>query len=157
MRRVSTIAITAIFSSALLLSGCATTYDPAEVCTANWIKPRASKAVSELRSDMGSSIKKLVRSAEKLKSGGKLSPWAMASMLNTAQGMVTKVERSKGLKDLRILSENCNDPAIMKDAFTGFLDDMGVSDQLRVMFEQMQALKFPEKARDAMKDLPGGI
>ena len=81
----------------------------------------------------------------------------MASMLNTAQGMVTKVERSRGLKDLRILSETCDDPAIMKDAFTGFLDDMGVTDQLRAMFEQMQALKFPEKARDAMKDLPSGI
>jgi len=47
------------------LAGCATTPDPAEVCTAEWVQPRAALAIKELRRDTGRTIKSLARNAEK--------------------------------------------------------------------------------------------
>lgn len=152
MRPTSTLCLTLALTTSLALGACATTPDPAKVCTAEWITPRADRAVNELKRDMGRSIKKLSRSAEKLQSGRSISPFALASMMNTAQGMVKKIETSRGLKDLRILSETCNDPEIIKDSFMGFLDDMGVPQQFRILFENMEALQLPNRANPAIKD-----
>lgn len=152
MRPTSTLCLTLALTTSLALGACATTPDPAEICTAEWITPRADRAVDELKRDMGRSIKKLSRSAEKLQ-GGSISPFALASMMNTAQGMVKKIETSRGLKDLRILSETCDDPEIIKDSFMGFLDDMGVPQQFRILFENMEALQLPNRTNPAIKDM----
>ena len=133
------------------LAGCATTPDPAEVCTAEWVQPRAALAIKELRRDTGRTIKSLARNAEKLQNGGSLSAWRAASMIGSVQKLATKIQRGRGVKDLKILAATCDDPAILRDGVVGYLDDIKAP---KALMDMIRGFDFEKMTRDAEK-LPG--
>lgn len=136
--------ITLLFA-AILLTACATTPDPAEVCTAEWVKPRADRAVKELKRDTFSRLKSLASTAAKLQSGDGLSAFQSYRMISSINGLLNDFETSQALKDLKILSSTCDDPQIVKDAFSGMLEEAGVSDKLIELFNGFKSF------------IPGGI
>lgn len=126
-----------------LLSACATTPDPAEICTAEWIKPRSEQAINELKRDTFSRLKTIASAASKYEAGSGLSSFQMFRLASAAKGLLRDFETSSALADLKTLSSTCNDPEIAKDAFYGMLDEAGISEKLIEMFNSFQTL-FPE-------------
>ncbi len=151
---LKSIFIAAILTAgAAALPGCATSPDPAEVCTAEWIEPRAARAVKELRRDTGRTIKSLRKNAEKLQNGGSFSALRAASMINSVQKLVTKIERGRGVKDLKTLAATCDDPAIFKDGLVGYLDDMKAPKALMDIIRGFDFDKLTDEAK-AMTVIP---
>ena len=128
------------------MTGCATVPDPAEVCTAEWVKPRAERAVKDLRRDTGRTIKLLARNAEKLQNGGSFSPLRAAAMLNSLQKLVRKIETGRGVKDLKTLAATCDDPAILRDGVVGYLEDVKAP---KVLMDMIRDFDFEKLTRDA--------
>lgn len=143
MRSIHTLLVSALVCGAMFLTACATAPDPAEVCTAEWIKPRTSKAVAELKRDTFSRLKTIASAASKYEVGNGLSliqQWRAASAV---KGLLHDYETSTALADLKILSSTCNDPKIARDAFYGMLEEAGFSEKLIAMFDSFQTL-FPQ-------------
>ena len=151
MNSKTTLATILIIGSLSGLAGCATTPDPAEVCTAEWVQPRAARAIKELRRDTGRTIKSLARNAEKLQNGGSLSAWRAASMIGSVQKLATKIQRGRGVKDLKMLAATCDDPAILRDGVVGYLDDIKAP---KALMDMIRGFDFEKMTRDAEK-LPG--
>ncbi len=128
------------------LAGCATAPDPAEVCTAEWIKPRAARAIKELRRDTSRTIKSLSRNAEKLQNGGSLSAWRAASMISSVQKLATKIQRGSGVKDLKMLAATCDDPAILRDGVVGYLEDVKAP---KALMDMIRGFDFEKMTKEA--------
>lgn len=142
---IKAIVIAAILSGAGLTAGCATTPDPAVICTAEWIKPRTARAVKELRRDTGRTIKSLKKNAAKLEKGGKLAPFRAASMINSVQKLATKIERGRGVRDLKTLAATCNDPSIVRDGVVGYMQDVEAP---KVLLDMIRAIDFEKMTRE---------
>ena len=134
----------AMLITSLSLGACATTPDPAKVCTAEWIKPRAAKAVKELRKETGRTLKSLKRSAAKLDNGGSLSAYQAMRMMSSMQTLVKRLQNGRGVKDLRTLSATCDDPAIVRDGVVGYMEDAGAPQSLLKLLRDVDFSKAPE-------------
>lgn len=122
---------------AAIISGCATTYDPAEVCTAQWIKPRAERAVKTVEKDTQTLIRTFRKSSESFNDGRMPGAFQMMRLTNAVNKFVDRLENGRGMKDLRILSETCNDPEIITDAMAGFMRSQGLSDGIIRFIEDL--------------------
>ncbi len=124
MLKFKTIIATALLGASLGLSSCATTPDPAKVCTSEWIKPRAARAIKGVKRDTYRTIKSLTRRAEKMTSGSALSGYQTMMMINSVQKLIKKLTNGRGVKDLRTLATTCNDPKIVRDSIASAMEDM---------------------------------
>ncbi|MEP4052005.1 MAG: hypothetical protein ABJN22_07160 [Litorimonas sp.] len=113
-----------------MLSACASTPDPAEVCSAEWIAPRATKAVGKIEKRAKSSIKTLRKVSETWASGKTPGPIQMFRLSNALDKMKKELTDGQGIRDLKIVAKTCNDPEIIKDSMRDLLERQGVSDSL---------------------------
>jgi len=114
----------------LLLGACASTPDPAEICTAEWITPRATKAVNKIEKSAKSSFKTFA-SVSKTWAKGKQPNFLQLLSLNSALDKMKKeLTRGQGIKDLKTVASTCNDPDIIKTSMKGLLERQGVSENL---------------------------
>lgn len=123
-------------TAALMLSACATTYDPAEVCTAEWIAPRVDRAVMQLERDTNRLIKTFKSAASSMEDG-KISAWNTYRMISSVEKYADRVENSRGMKDLRILSDTCDDPQIIRNGFANYLESVQAPSFLVMMLRDM--------------------
>lgn len=114
----------------LLLSGCASTPDPAEVCSAEWIAPRATKAVDKIEKRAKSSIRTLSKVSQTWASGKTPGPLQMIALSRALDKMKKELTDGQGIRDLKIVAKTCNDPEIIKDSMRDLLERQGVSDSL---------------------------
>lgn len=114
----------------LLLSACASTPDPAEICSADWIKPRAERAMTEFKSDTRSTFRTLKKVGDKLTNGDQIGPIQMFSVMNAITRLADRFENGRAMKDMRILATTCDDPDLIKLAMTDFMRDQGISENL---------------------------
>lgn len=121
--------MTACFAPMLLLSACASTPDPAEVCSAEWITPRATKAMSEFKKDTGSTFKTLKKVSEKLVKGDNIGPLQMFSVMNSINRLSNTFENGRAMKDMRTIANTCNDPNLIKTAMTNFMREQGIEEK----------------------------
>lgn len=135
------------------MSACATTPDPAVICTSEWIKPRADRATSELKRDISGRLRTIRSAASNFEAGEGLSPFQSWRLLNAAKGLVSDIETSQALKDLKTLSSTCNDPEIAKKAFTGMMESSGVSEKVLEFFDIFETL-FPDGFEHSTPDNP---
>lgn len=136
--------------AALTLSACATTPDPAKVCTAEWIKPRTEKAVSAIEKDTRGVIKNLRKVALSYADGKKPGPLTMWSLSNSVKKLESELESGRGIRDLRTLARTCDDPKIVSSAMAGFLRSHGLPDGLVRFIESLddyQKILSPEFGR----------
>lgn len=114
----------------MLLSACASTPDPAEICSAEWITPRATKAVSKIEKRAGSSIKNLTKVSESWAKGKTPNFLQMMTLRNSLTKMKKELTNGQGIRDLRTVAKTCNDPDLIKDSMHDLLERQGVSDSL---------------------------
>ena len=112
----------------LLLNACASTPDPAEVCSAEWIAPRASSAVSQIEKRTKSSLRALRKASEFWAKGKTPGPIQLFTLNSAINKMKKELTRGQGIKDLKTVAKTCNDPNIVKDAMRNLLERQGVSD-----------------------------
>lgn len=120
-----------LFAPALVLLGaCASTPDPTEVCSAEWIAPRATKAVSKIEKRAKSSIRTLSKVSETWASGKTPGPFQMIALSNALGKMKKELTNGQGIRDLKTVAKTCNDPEIINDSMRDLLQRQGVSEKL---------------------------
>lgn len=113
-----------------MLSACASTPDPAEVCSAEWIKPRAERAMTDFKRDTKSTFKKLKKAGDTLSDGDQLGPLQMFSLMSSVNRLTDNFENGRAMKDMRTMATTCNDPDLIKTAMTDFMREQGISEKL---------------------------
>ena len=135
----------------LLLSACASTPDPAEVCSAEWITPRAERAMNEFESDTRSTFKTLKKVGDKLSNGDQIGPIQMFTVMSAVNRLSDKFKNSRAMKDMRILATTCDDPNLIKSAMTDFMREQGIDENfinfLNGLKEYQKLLETGEKPK----------
>ena len=126
-RSLLTLPATALLCASMLGS-CASTPDPAEVCTTEWISARSDKAISSIQDRAKSSMKTLSKVSSKVAKGKSPNFLQQAQLLGALNGMRKELTRGQGIKDLKTVAKTCNDPNIVKDAMHGLMKRNGISD-----------------------------
>ncbi len=119
-----------ILPAIAVLSACASTPDPAEVCSAEWIAPRADKAVSKIEKRAGSSIKNLSKASESWVKGKTPNFVQMLALRNSLNKLKKELSNGQGIRDLRTVAKTCNDPDLIKSSMRDLIERQGVSDDL---------------------------
>ncbi len=114
----------------MLLGACASTPDPAEICSAEWITPRATKAVSKIEKRAGSSIRNLSKVSESWAKGKTPNFLEMLALRNSISKMKKELTNGQGIRDLRTVAKTCNDPDLIKDSMHDLLERQGLSENL---------------------------
>ncbi len=112
-----------------LLGACASTPDPAKVCSADWIKPRVDRAMRDFSHDTKGVFKTLEKTAHSFESTGKVSPIAMFKVMNALKKLGNKMEHGHAMRDMRTLAQTCNDPHLIQTAMTKFMREQGISER----------------------------
>lgn len=136
--------------SVLLLTACASTPDPAEVCTADWIGKRSSKAVSNIEKKAKPALSKLSKAAASWASGKKPGPLQLWSLQGSVKSLTRELQTGSGLRDLKTLANTCNDPKIVTSAMTNLMKDNGLSQNMINFVENL-----PLYRDIILKDLKG--
>jgi len=126
-RSLLTLPATALLCASML-SACASTPDPAEVCTTEWISARSDKAISSIQDRAKSSMKTLSKVSSKVAKCKSPNFLQQAQLLGALNGMRKELTRGQGIKDLKTVAKTCNDPNIVKDAMHGLMKRNGISD-----------------------------
>lgn len=116
--------------SGLVLSGCATTPDPAKVCTADWISARSTKAVDRIEARAKPALRNLSKAAQSWAKGKQPGPFQMMALSSSVKSLTKELETGRGMRDLKTLASTCNDPDIIKTAMTNVMRDNGLSEQM---------------------------
>ena len=114
----------------MLLSACASVPDPAEICTAEWNTPRATKAVDSIEKSARSSFKTFRDVSEKWASGKQPGLLQLIALNGAMNKMKKELTRGRGIKDLKTVAKTCNDPNIIKTSMHDLLERQGLSDNL---------------------------
>ena len=123
--------------AASLLGACATLLPAEEVCSANWIKPRADAAISEFRSATEDSWNSLRSTGERVAEKGELGLLERASALVTITRLVNAFQNSQALDDLRTLGRTCDDPELVQNALRSTLQEYGVPNQYIELLDEL--------------------
>ena len=113
--------------ASLGIGGCATTPDPAEVCTARWIQPRAERAMYDFQRDTDKIFRTFRKTADGYKKNGSVSPLQMLSLMSAVSNLGNKMKNGRSMRDLRTLARTCNDPELIKNEMDKFLRQKGIS------------------------------
>lgn len=119
----------------VLLSACASTPTPAEICSAEWIAPRADRAVERIEKRAKKSIKTLSSVSKSWAAGKTPGPLQMFALSRAMKSLETELTQGKGITDLKTVAKTCNDPEIVSDAMRGLLERQGVSERLITQVE----------------------
>jgi len=125
--------ITATFTA------CATTPSPEKICSAEWIAPRADKAVSRIEKKTRRAIKTLRRTGESLTKGKSPSVFAMIGLSSAFEDLEYEFTKGPGMRDLKTVAKTCDDPEVITKAMRQVFKNQGVSDDV---FDLIAALPF---------------
>lgn len=143
--------ITALSLSIVFLSGCATTYDPAEVCSASWVQPRAVKAVNEIVKDTNGAVKSIRKTADSYADGKTPGPLQMFSLSRSFEKLEKELTRGRGVKDLKILADTCDNPDIITDGMTDYVQGLGLPEKLTSFIKALP--KYREIVESHLQDI----
>ncbi len=114
----------------LWLSACASTPDPAKICTAQWIKPRTEKAVAAIEHDTKTVMKNLRRYASAIIDGKTHDPVQFYKLKRSIDALEDELKQGRGMRDLKMLAQTCDDPELISKALTDYMRDEGLPDGL---------------------------
>lgn len=118
-----------------ILAGCASTPDPAKICTTDWIAPRADKAVMRIEKRAKTSIKTLQAASESWAEGKTPGPIQIFALSRAFKNLESELTEGQGIRDLKTVARTCNDPDIISDSLRGLLERQGVSNNFIVQIE----------------------
>lgn len=116
----------AIIFSASLITGCASTPDPAKVCTAEWIKPRTEQAMSNIAKRTQSAMKPLRKAAKSYAKGKEPNMFQMLALSSSFSKLERELKSGRGIKDLKTVARTCNDPTLVSNALMGYMQSQGL-------------------------------
>lgn len=134
MTYLKTICMSAL--SLLILSACATTPDPAKICTSEWIGARSDRALSRIETRSASSLKALKRASKSWAAGKTPGPFQLLALSNSVGKLRKELTSGAGVKDLRLLASTCNDPEIITTAMRDLLARQELPQRFQSMIEQ---------------------
>jgi|GEM_PF-1065528 len=117
------------------LGACASTPDPAEVCTSEWIAPRADNAVERIEKRAKSSLKTFSSVAKTRAEGKNPDILQRAKLYLAVESMKKELTRGQGIKDLKTLAQTCNDPKLVGDSMRGLLERNGLRQNIITWLE----------------------
>ena len=123
----------------LLLSACASTPRPEEVCSASWIKPRTDAALGQFQSQTRDTWDRLRRTGEGAAERGTIGLVEKATVLLSLTSLVNDFQSSQALKDLRTLGQTCDDPDLVKNALLGTLEEYNVPQPYLNLLNELDA------------------
>jgi len=123
-------------TTCLMLSACATTPDPAKICTSEWIGARSDKAISRIETRSASSLKALKKASASWAQGKTPGPFQLFALSNSMSRLKKELTNGAGVRDLRTLASTCNDPEIIRKSMSDLLDRQGLPDRFQAMIEQ---------------------
>ncbi|WP_427450948.1 hypothetical protein [Litorimonas sp. WD9-15] len=126
MNSISKIAALSILP--IMISACASTPNPAKVCTAEWIAPRADRAVERIEKKASRAIKTLAAASQTLAEGKTPGLFQSLAASRALGSLEKELKNGKGIQDLRTVAKTCNDPEIISDGMRSLLERQGVSD-----------------------------
>jgi len=112
------------------LSSCATTPDPAKICTSEWVSERSEKAMSRIESKAKPALRNLSKAAQDWAKGKQPGPFQMLALNSSVKSLVKELETGRGMKDLKTVSRTCNNPDIIKTAMTDMMRNNGLSERM---------------------------
>ena len=118
-----------------LLSACASTPDPAEICTAEWITSSATKAANQIEKSAKSSFKTFADVSKTWASGKQPNLLQSVALFSAMNKMKKELTRGQGIKDLKTVAKTCNDPNTVKTSMHDLLERQGLSDNLIAWIE----------------------
>ncbi len=131
----------ALLGATFLFSACATTPDPAKICSAEWVGVRSEKAMTQFKRDTRPIFRKLRKTGETLKDGRQPGPLQMFSLMNSLSKLGRKFENGRAMKDMRTLASTCNDPELIKNAMTDFMREQGIDEKFIGFINSLEAYK----------------
>ncbi len=108
--------------AAPLLTACASTPDPAKVCTAEWIAPRAERAADRLEDKTAKAFRALRKVGAQWVSGDKPGTLSLLSLRGAVRDLEDELKDGRGVRDLRTLAQTCNDPELVRTEVTKVLE-----------------------------------
>lgn len=141
-----------VASLLLATSACATQPKPEEICTAEWIKPRADAAMQEFRGSADKILLQL-RSAGENTTGDDSASAMLGSVdvLVNLVKLITSFQGGQTFEDLNTLAKTCNDPDLVVQSFTDLLEEYDMPDSFISLLEQLN--EFKAIAEDAANDI----
>lgn len=122
----------------LLLTACASTPPPEEICSAAWIKPRTDAALDEFKDATSGKWKTLQRSSEQTANGNDLGLLEKARVILSLASVVSSFQNSQALEDLQTLGKTCDDPELVSNALRGVLSEYGVPDTYIDLLDELE-------------------
>ncbi|MEM7727904.1 MAG: hypothetical protein AAF311_01370 [Pseudomonadota bacterium] len=135
-----------------VLYGCATSPDPAVVCSAEWIAPRADEAVELIEDKLGDSLSAFADVGESRIRGRSPGPIELLRLSNAAKSLEQELKDGRGIRDLRTLATTCDDPELIRseilsllgrqqlpERITEFLAGTGILDRIIAVAEGLDA------------------
>ena len=123
-----TIVLLALSTAAL--SACATTPDPAKICTSEWIGERSEKAMSRIETKAKPALRNLSKAAQAWAKGKQPGPFQMLALNSSVKSLVKELETGRGMRDLKTVSRTCNDPDIIKKTMGNLMRKNGLSERM---------------------------
>lgn len=125
----------------LLGTSCAKRYNPEEVCTSKWIKPRVDQAMTEFKQGAESAFDTLRKTSDKVSAKGELGQFDKLTAMVSLATLAYKFKNGDAVKDLKILSDTCKDPELVTKAFTGYLEEQGAPKSIIQLLKDVDAFK----------------
>ncbi len=122
-------------------TSCAKRYDPEEVCTAKWIKPRVDQAMADFKEGAASAFETLGKTSEKVAAKGELGQFDKISAMISLASLAYKFKNGDAVKDLRILGDTCKDPKLVSKAFSGYLEEQGAPKSIIQLLNDVDAFQ----------------
>lgn len=110
----------------VLLSACSTTPDPSEVCTADWIQPRADNAAERIETRVDKTLVAFRSVGESWMNGRTPGPIQLFRLSNAAKGLEKELTNGRGVRELRLLAKTCDDPDLIRDQVYKLIDREGL-------------------------------
>ncbi len=124
----------------LAMTACAST-PPMDVCSAEWVSYRANRAMDEFGTEVQPLLRTLRNASNQSGNGADIGPLMMVRLISAMTDLLDRFGNSDALFDLQLISDQCNDPDIMIDAFSYFLEDRGASPEVVGIIQEMGTLK----------------
>ncbi len=123
----------------VVMSSCAGTPTPEEICSAEWISFRSDKAVAEFRRETRPMLRTFRKAQSDLDRGRSVNFLQMAGVLRSVEKFITKLETSRAMDDLRLLGDTCDDPKLLSAAMSDFLRQEGAPAQIVDLVENIDS------------------
>jgi len=141
---------------AISLTACASTPDPEEVCTANWVQKRSVKAVDAIYKDTRSAVKSLRKVGTAYAEGKTPNALQLFNLARRVSALDKELRRGRGIRDLKTLARTCNDPQILTEGFNNYMNGLELPEKMQNFIEGLPQFKdmISEHIQDIQQKAP---